>query len=118
MLWLLAIAAPHTAAYDPDPGIPDTVAMVVSVCPDANASQLKVQLDLYVYNDSVIVSGTAGFSWDNPNLQMDSAKPSALTDTSFDLVLTFYEGGDINLTNTNQRFLFGGAKMWKNGVSL
>ncbi len=97
-------------------GARDTVDLVVTVAPYAAGGQLQVQLDLYVFNDSNNVLGaTVGFSWDNPNLQMDSAV-AAPTALNFELGPYFYEDGDINLTNTNQRFLFGGSKMLGNGV--
>ena len=115
-LWLLALIGSHAAAQDPDPGIPDTVAMVVTACPDASAGSLHVQLDLYVYGDTIIVGASMGFTWDNPNLQMDSAKASALVTSGFDIV-SFYEDGDINKTNDSLRFVFGALRIMKPGVA-
>lgn len=97
-------------------GAPDTVDLHVTVAPHAAGSQMQVQMDLWVFSDSNDVFGaTMGFNWDNPNLQMDSAVPSALA-TSFEIGPFVYENDDIGLTNANQRFLFGGAKLFGSGI--
>jgi len=118
VLWFFGIAATHVAAQDP--GIPDTVAMVVSVCPDANAGQLNVQLNLWVYSDSLIVAATAGFTWDESrfpaNLQMDSAVGSQLLIDAFSIGPFYYEDDDIAITNANHRFLIGGARVMGDGL--
>jgi len=116
-LGLLMMVTVGSAGADTDGlGAPDTVDLVVSVTPHAAGGQMQLQLDLYVFNDSNNVYGaTMGFDWDNPNLQMDSAVPSALGDM-FEIGPFFYENNDINLTNANQRFLFGGSKMFGAGI--
>ncbi|MFQ5498186.1 MAG: dockerin type I domain-containing protein [Candidatus Zixiibacteriota bacterium] len=113
LLACLFIASVTTAQ---DIGNPDTVAMVVSVAPQASPAQLQVQLDLYVYSDDVVKAATMGFGWDNPNIQMDSAKDSPVTQTGFDFGRFFFETGDIAVTNANQRFLFGGSRLFGPGV--
>ncbi|HWR83073.1 MAG TPA: Ig-like domain-containing protein, partial [Candidatus Deferrimicrobium sp.] len=90
------------------PGAPDTVILVLTQAPDANGSQLNVQLDLYAYSDEAIIGATSGFKWDNPNLQMTNATASALiTARGNNIGPFFYESNDINVTNANKRFLFG-----------
>jgi hypothetical protein len=92
-----------------DPGITDTVALVVTQKPNAALNQLNVELALYVFSDSTIVGASMGFRWDNPNLKMDSAIVSALIDSSFGIGPWLYEDGDITVTNDSQRFIFLGS---------
>ncbi|MCH9024441.1 MAG: BACON domain-containing protein, partial [candidate division Zixibacteria bacterium] len=92
-----------------DPGIPDTVELIVTVSPDAQANQLNVLLEVWVFNDEELIAANMGFSWDNPNLTLDSAIASALTDDGFQIGPFFYEDNSIAITNANQRFLFGGV---------
>ncbi|MCH7947331.1 MAG: hypothetical protein IIC66_05975 [candidate division Zixibacteria bacterium] len=91
-----------------DPGIVDTVELIVTLSPDAQANQLKVQLEVWVFNDEELFAANMGFSWDNSNLTLDSAVASALTDGGFQIGPFFYEDNSIALTNANQRALFGG----------
>ena len=110
--FLLLAMAPCSFAQN-DAGNPDTVDLVFSVLPDFTTNQLQVQMDLYVYNDAnSLIGSSMGFSWSNPNLQLDSAAASAFTETNFDLGTFFYEDNDIALTNVNQRCLFGSASLF------
>ena len=119
-LVLLAGAIPATAQYQQDPldlGAADTVDLVYSIVPDYTTGKVHLQADLYVFNDANVFTGASmGLTWDNPNLQMDSARESAFTQTYFDLGRFFYEDGDLGLTNTNQRFIFGGASLFSGGL--
>jgi len=92
-----------------DPGYRDTVELVVAVQPDEGSSQFNVELELYVFNDSTIISASAGFSWVNPNLQMDSAKATDLTISGFDAGPVFYRGNNIDSSNYYQQFRFMGS---------
>ncbi len=114
LLTFLLMAAMSVLAQDP--GTPDTVIMVVGVNPDANAAQLQLRLDLYVYNDETVIGATAGFVWDNPNLQMDSAVAEPLLDNGFGIGPFFYEDNDLGTTNTNHHFLVGGAQLFTPGI--
>ncbi|MBU8934766.1 MAG: thrombospondin type 3 repeat-containing protein [candidate division Zixibacteria bacterium] len=49
-----------------------------------------------------------GITWDNPKFQMDSTEASSLI-APFEFGPYFFEDDDIDLTNTNQRFLLGAA---------
>ncbi|MBI5267796.1 MAG: hypothetical protein HY851_11255 [candidate division Zixibacteria bacterium] len=115
---LLWAAAAQAQWHDPyDKGSTDTVDMVVAVIPRAATGQLKVRLDLYAFNDSSTVgAAAAGFGWINPNLKMDSARFSTLAFDAFDFAHFTYEGNSINLTNTNKRFPFVGARSSATGV--
>ncbi|MEE8404275.1 MAG: hypothetical protein V3S17_02670, partial [candidate division Zixibacteria bacterium] len=109
MILLLLFAA---GAQAQDPGIADTVELVVTLSPDAEANQLKLQLELWVFNDEELTAANMGFSWDNQNLTLDSAIASALTDDGFGIGPFFYEDNSIAITNANQRFLFGGIAIF------
>jgi len=112
---------PVQAQFTQDPndfGAADTVDLIFSVIPCVATNQLQVQVDLYVFNDSnTLIGATVGFFWDNSNLQMDSAAPSPMTNTAFDIGPFTYEDDDINITNANQHFLFGGATILAPGVT-
>ncbi len=121
LLMVSAAGLFSTAAFaqqDPiDAGLPDTVEMVFSVVPDFTTNQLQFQADLYVTNDANTLKGTSmGFTWSNPNLQMDSAVVPADIQSAFDLGTFVYEDADIATTNANQRFIFGGAQLFSAGL--
>ncbi|MEW5994212.1 MAG: Ig-like domain-containing protein, partial [Candidatus Zixiibacteriota bacterium] len=123
LIGLVAVLAVTAQAQDPnDPGIPDTIALVLAQGPDASLGQMNVQLDIYVYSDEAIVGGSSGYTWDNANLQMDSAFTSPLVTAGWDLVRAVYEqsqncSADPNcLTNQNQRFPLGGAAIFSGGI--
>jgi len=100
-----------------DPGIRDTVELIVTMQPDSSNNQLNVELGLYVFNDSTVAGATAGFFWDNSNLLLDSAKPSDLTSAGFDGGTFFYRGDDIDSSNFYRQFIFGGYAQTAPGVS-
>jgi hypothetical protein len=66
-----------------------------------------VQMDLYVRNSQTVVGASMGFSWDDPNLQLDSVVATPLVDTAFDYGPYFYEQDNLDTTNANRRCLFG-----------
>ena len=107
LMTLLFFALFAIPAFGQDPGIPDTIDLIVSLNPDANANQLKLEVQLWVYNDDSLIAANMGFAWDNPNLQLDSAA-TALAPTDFALTF-FFEDASIEITNANKRFLFGGV---------
>jgi hypothetical protein len=114
---LTLLVGGNVAAETMGLGAPDTVDMVYTIAPDFTTGQMKAQLDLYVFNDSNHVEGaTVGFSWDNPNMQMDSANAAQIVLDNFEIGPFLYEGDDIAITNANQRFLFGAAKMFGSGM--
>ncbi len=111
LMGLLLLSSGSVLAQNDPFGNMDTVIMVPSVVPEEGVSD-QLQLNLYVYSDETLLGATAGFTWDNPKLQMDSAVGSALLQSSFDLGLFFYQDSDLGLTNANQQFLFGGASLF------
>jgi len=92
-----------------DPGYPDTVELVITLQPDEGSNQSNVELELYVFNDSTIIGAAAGFAWDNPNLQLDSAKATDLTSSGFDAGPIFYRDNNIDSSNFYRQFRFMGS---------
>jgi hypothetical protein len=94
-----------------DPGFKDTVELVVAVQPQEDSGQLNVVLELYAFNDSSLTGATAGFSWDNPNLRMDSAVAAQfIIDLGTNFGPFLYEDDNIDTSNANQRFVFAWAQ--------
>ena len=94
----------------------DTVDMVFTLLPHAASEQMNVQLDLYVFNDGDdIVALSTGFTWDNPNLVMDSALASPLLDGSYDYIF-LYKGNDIDQTNSVRQFIIAGIRTTSTGI--
>ena len=120
ILLVAGIAFPSHAQFTQDPidhGAADTIDMVLSVAPDFTTNKLKVQFDLYGFNDEDTLSGAAmGFGWVNPNLLMDSAKATPAALAAWDFIVSVYEGQNINLTNTNKRFPFVGSRIFASGL--
>ncbi|HEX2897162.1 MAG TPA: hypothetical protein VHP63_03835, partial [candidate division Zixibacteria bacterium] len=114
LVLILGLVLFSLTASAQDPGTMDTISLIATVTPDAQASQLKLKLELWVYNDEEILSASMGFFWDNPNLQMDSAVGTPLTTGGFGIGPFYYENADINLTNANKRFLFAGVATGSN----
>ncbi|MBU0983110.1 MAG: hypothetical protein KKA42_04520 [candidate division Zixibacteria bacterium] len=118
-LAIIMVGSAH-AQFEQDPddaGVADTVDMVISTVPDATTNQLHVQMDFYVLNDSNdVVSATCGFGWDNPNLQMDSAKATAEAIAAFNLQIFLLKGNSLATTNADQEFLFGGTRISGSGM--
>lgn len=116
LLMLTAISAQAQFVQDDDDfGVADTLDMVLSVAPDATTNQLKVQFDLWAFNDSnEVVGATMGFGWDNSNLQMDSASASQLVKDAFTLVLTVYKNNNLTTTNNDQQFNLAGTRSFGN----
>ncbi|RKX26134.1 MAG: hypothetical protein DRP45_04260 [Candidatus Zixiibacteriota bacterium] len=89
----------------------DTLKMVFSVQPDAAASQMQVQLDMYVFNDgNNLMAFGGGYAWDNPNLYLDSAVIQPLPDSVFDLVRILYYWNDRDSSNSHQKLQFTGLR--------
>lgn len=105
----LAVLMLTFTAKAQESGIIDTVSLIATVTPNAQASQLKLKLELWVFNDEQLAAASMGFAWDNPNLTLDSALGSALTISGFAIGPFFYEDNSIALTNANNRCLFGGV---------
>ena len=104
-------AAPAFAQVDP--GNMDTAQLIMSSQPNAGS---EFTLELWCYSDEIINGATMGFSWDNANIMLDSAVSTPLIDAAFDLGRFFYFESDINLSNANKLFMFGGSKLFSSGL--
>lgn len=105
---ILVVGMPAQAQFVQDPvdsAAADTLAMVVAVSPDSASGLYAVRLDLYLFIDgNQLIGAVAGFEWDNPRLQMDSAKVTHLVDSAFNLGQWLYFKNDIDSTNAPQKF--------------
>ena len=91
-----------------DFGAPDSIKLVAitTLTPDLATQSFIVECSVFVdSNDAQIISMT--WAWDNPNLQMDSAKAQGGF-TNFALV-SFFESDSIATTNANLRAVCTGA---------
>ncbi len=110
------LAATAAAVAKNDPGIRDTVELAVATQPDEARELLNVELKLYVFNDSTVLGATAGFFWDNPDMQLDSARPSSLTGSGFDGGTFLYRTDNVSSSNVARQFIFGGFAITGGGV--
>lgn len=85
---------------------PDTLALGITAL-STNHSKAMVIIEAWVYSDETILSFTAGFKWNDPEMHLDSARPSALFPPS-DYSLFFYKNDQIDSSNRNQTFVLGG----------
>ncbi|MDD3732702.1 MAG: hypothetical protein PHU88_10035, partial [candidate division Zixibacteria bacterium] len=114
-VFMFAFAA--IPAVADESGAKDTIDMVITVQPDAGASQYNVQLQLWVFDDADTISGAAmGFGWDNPKLQMTGATNGPAATSGFTTTI-FYDGGSVATTNANKRFCFVGIRLFTPGVT-
>jgi len=120
VLALLALCGVSNAEFvqdEADASNADTLVLEASVLPDAGLGQMNLQLDLYLVNDSNnIWSMSAGFWWDNPSAEMDSAKLTPLGDSSFNFLHYLYYKDTLARTNDMRKFMIGGARLEGNGV--
>lgn len=108
LLFPLEVNAQFT--QDPnDPGIADTVALVLKSLPDGPSSTFEVEV--WVFSDNVIMEMGSGYKWDElattSKVQVVSAVATPTVIAAFDLVRLFWEDS-VATTNANNRFLFGG----------
>lgn len=98
-----------TFAVEGDPdiyGIVDTLALV----PNIDWINNTVELEVYCFTDVTMSGSSIGFTWGNStaDLTMDSAIAEALVTDAYTAGTFLFEDNDINVTNTNSRFLLGG----------
>lgn len=103
-----------------DLGAPDSVILEMRIEGEITNPQRFV-LDLFVFNDSNnLASVSMNFSWDNPNIQMDSAKPTILAVEAFN----FNQGNpqlgshfiSAEIANEHKILTFVGARFWGDGL--
>jgi hypothetical protein len=106
-LAVLLITVP--AAYSQDQGAPDSVKLVVTSLPPVIGLPLQpftVACSVFVDADN-LASMTFGWKWDDPNLQMDSAR--AFGDFAAMNLIFFYLDDQIATTNDSQIAVLNGV---------
>jgi|GEM_PF-2550671 len=110
----LAVIGPPALADEG--GAKDTVDMVVTIQPDSANGILKLQLELWVFDDADTLNGASmGFGWDNPKLQMTNAVAEQALLDGFTPPY-FYDSNNIDSTNERQRFQLAGLRFFTPGV--
>jgi hypothetical protein len=105
---------PYTAVSDfvqgdDDNEVADTVDLDIAVWPNAVAGQCNVQMDLYVFNDgNTLIGASAAFHWNEPSLELDSARFSPYADSIFDMMSFVYRNNSRDSSNQYQGFTFTG----------
>lgn len=119
---LLAVSFPVQAQFVQSPddyGVADTIDLVFTVVPDVATSQFKLQADLWVVDDANELAGASmGFSWDNPQMLMDSAKFMQVILSGFDGPKFLYDRNEVDSTNLYQRFQCIVARIRGAGIPL
>ncbi|RKX24179.1 MAG: hypothetical protein DRP45_08800 [Candidatus Zixiibacteriota bacterium] len=116
-----AVAA--TATQDPlDLGGPDSVILVLTDQSSTPESDLTFALELYFVNDvQNVITATARFKWDNPNVVLDSSACSPLAEKAFNGWIGSWEpcGGvrDIDSVNAHRLFQFSGSRFFGDGLA-
>ncbi|RKX22890.1 MAG: hypothetical protein DRP45_11035 [Candidatus Zixiibacteriota bacterium] len=94
----------------------DTIGIEFTLLPHADSEQMNMQLDLWGFNDGDDLAGVGvGFTWDNPNLVMDSALASPMIGSSCDYIF-LYKYNDIEETNSGQQFMFASLRTTSTGI--
>jgi hypothetical protein len=113
---LLAAVLTGGSAFAQDPGVADTIALEFAV----DTTALTATVQLWVYSDENVIGAGVGFSWAgslSDHLVMDSAKAASGLISAFAIGPYLYEDDNVTLTNTNKRFLFGGAALTATGFA-
>ncbi len=98
-------AVANAQGLDPDPGIPDTINIELTV----DTIALQAQVMLYVFNDELLIGMSAGFTWSNQNLRLDSVAIEDFVDSAFDIGPFTYRDTTLATSNSEQQFLFAGV---------
>ncbi len=115
LLALLSVSA-FAQQHPDDIGAQDSMYLVVSPLEEGGNDSTFIA-ELFIFTDSQIVSSaSAGFHWDNPRVQMDSAKFSDEATAAFDFVKITYRNNILDSTNFYQIFQFSGARVFTTGL--
>ncbi len=103
---LLILETAHSQASSSDRGVQDTLALVISA-PPLEGTRSAVTIEVWVYSDDTILSFSAGFTWDNPKIHLDSAFASPLFDKpEYQLFLLYHD--NLDSSNLNRAFALAG----------
>jgi len=95
------------ATFAQDSGNPDTLILLTNR-PDVAGNDSLFIIEAWFYDDADSLTGLSfGFSWENPNLTLDSFRASAKSAEAFAQVIP-YESGSITVSNNNDRAQFVG----------
>ncbi len=95
------------ATFAQDRGNPDTLILLTNR-PDVAGNDSLFLIEAWFYDDADSLTGLSfGFSWENPNLTLDSFRASTKADESFTQIIP-YDGASIALSNQNDRAQFVG----------
>ena len=116
LLALLSVSA-FAQQHENDKGEQDSMYMVVHPLEEGGNDSTFIA-ELFVFIDSQTVgSASAGFHWDNPRVQMDSAKFSPEALDAFDFVKFVYRNNILDSTNFYQLFQFAGSRIFGTGLT-
>ncbi len=111
MILLLTVVVLNRASYAQKRadifGITDTVAIEVTM--DLGTFPMTGKIEIFCFNDSLIVGGEIPISWDNSDIQMDSVRADPPLEDYWNIFVAYWEAGSIDTTNANQRFHLGGV---------
>jgi hypothetical protein len=98
-----------------DTGAPDSLLFVIQQ-PVADVPSQVVTAQLYFFNDVQYITGaSAGFSWDNPKLAMESYTWAPHVVDSFDMTRLAYYRNRLDSTNSAKRFQVVVARQFTTG---
>ena len=90
-----------TSSIAQDAGAPDSLKMVL-ITPPVNGTNVLVVVECSVFVDAnTLIAISFGWQWDNPSLQLDSAKASAEFD-AFEIGPFYFLNNSLQVTNDSQ----------------
>ena len=105
LVLIIAVAAPAFAQY----GETDTL-IIMTTRPEAGADDSTFAIELWLWHDEPVSGIQSGFEWDFAGLHADSAVGAPVLYANWNTpFLIFWDGGNINTSNTTYRFSFTGV---------
>ena len=98
---LLLISSAAYAQQDPDDhGYPDSVLIEIVLADETTGGDLPFLLEVHYFNDAdSLKAASTKFTWDNPNVLVDSARLLPVAAESFDFFQYLFPGGLIDTAN-------------------
>jgi len=116
ILMMLLCLSTFAQQHPDDLGEQDSVYLLVHPL-GSGGSSTTFKAELFVFIDGQTVgNASAGFHWDNPKVQMDSAVFSDEVTESFDFVKYLYRNNILDSTNIYQQFQFAVARIEGSGL--
>jgi len=116
LLALLSVSA-FAQQDENDKGEQDSMYMVVHPLEEGGNDSTFIAELFYFIDSQTVGSASAGFSWDSPRVQMDSAVFSPEAAASFDFVKFVYRNNILDSTNFYQVFQFAGSRIFGTGLT-